>query len=48
MTEVKEVSEMLQMLKGNLKHIEQTASIWQTQVRNQNVCQILFFISLFI
>ena len=31
MTEVKEVSEMLQMLKGNLKHIESTVSIWQTQ-----------------
>jgi dynein heavy chain len=30
MTEVKEVSEMLQMLKGNLKSVEQSVSIWQT------------------
>eukprot|EP01038_Epipyxis_sp_PR26KG_P005405 gene5405-7492_t len=30
MTEVKEVNEMLQMLKGNLKKVEQTVSIWRT------------------
>lgn len=30
MTEVKEVNEILQMLKGNLKSVEQTVSIWQT------------------
>jgi len=30
MTEVREVSEMLQMLKGNLKSVEQTVSLWQT------------------
>ena len=30
MTEAKEVSELLQMLKGNLKHIESTVGIWQT------------------
>jgi dynein heavy chain, axonemal len=31
MSEVKEVNEMLQMLKGNLKNVEQTVAIWQTQ-----------------
>jgi dynein heavy chain len=30
MSEVKEVSEMLQMLKGNLKAVEQAVSVWQT------------------
>lgn len=30
MTDVKEVNEMLQMLKGNLKRVEQISSIWQT------------------
>jgi len=30
MTEAKEVSDLLQMLKGNLKHIESTVSLWQT------------------
>jgi dynein heavy chain len=31
MTEVREVSDMLQLLKGNLKLIEQTVGLWQTQ-----------------
>lgn len=31
MSEVREVNEMLQMLKGNLKSVEQTVGIWQTQ-----------------
>jgi dynein heavy chain len=31
MTEVKEVNEILQMLKGNLKSVESTVGIWQTQ-----------------
>jgi dynein heavy chain len=30
MSEVKEVSEMLQMLKGNLKAVEQSVAVWQT------------------
>ena len=30
MAEVKEVSEMLQMLKGNLKAVEQAVAVWQT------------------
>jgi dynein heavy chain len=30
MTEVSEVNEMLQMLKGNLKCVEQTVAVWQT------------------
>ena len=49
MTEVKEVNEMLQMLKGNLKNIETTVSLWQTLPifeRGYKTVQTIEFINL--
>ncbi|KAJ1439145.1 dynein heavy chain and region D6 of dynein motor-domain-containing protein [Ochromonadaceae sp. CCMP2298] len=49
MTEVKEVSEMLQMLKNNLKSVEQTVSMWQSSPifdRGYKTVQTIEFINL--